>query len=206
MSMSKLVSMIHWRKHAIGLPVFIGSVIFFIFALYNYNSSLNSHKKALNALQQQQQANGYAERQRDVFNKYFLAYQNLQKRGVVGNTQRLQWLETLQDIGHRYGIPAIDFTLSNAVMAAELSEHYWHPELTFETTAMILKYTLLHEGDFYHLLDHLHRHGNGIFSAEKCELRREAQGLAKNFLEKLMGSCELKWYNLNDITKTWEAS
>ena len=187
---------INWRQHGLGLPFFVASLIFFGGAYYYYYSAEGELQTARQRLNQQKQRAEYAAEQMAIYQQYDPDYEALRQHGLVGGNFRLNWLESLQIISERLAIPNLDFTLENAVPAEEIKDHYWNPSVNFTTTLMTLRYSLLHEGDWYRLLRYLHEDAPGTFSVEACELRREDAG-SDDYLG-LKGSCELKWYSIAD--------
>ncbi len=196
---------VNWRKHALGIAVFIAALASFSMALYIYLDSKDQLLLSTQRLKQQKSTNKYAEQQLQVFNDNFGTYQALQAGGLIGNKKRLQWLETLEAIGERYKIPSVHFTIENARDAVEIKDHYYHDTLRLEKTRMTLKLDLAHEGDWYNLLQHLHRHAHGVFSVEQCLIQKKDTDNKDSYLMGLHGSCDLSWYTLFDISSTWEA-
>ena len=200
----EIFARIKWRQFLIGIVVFIASIVALIFATIFHFHSSNSWTEANQEMKRQQSLNNYAEGQLQIFEKNYPDFKRLQNQGFVGNTKRLQWLETLEQVGEKYRIPGVDFTLESAVPAQELRDHYFHQTLKLETTQMKLTLNMIHEGDWFNLMQHLRKNANGFFSAEKCRISRESSGLKSNYLEKLIGLCDLEWYTIVDFTEEWD--
>lgn len=202
--MREIFSRIRWRQHLIGMTAFIASVVTITFAIIFTIHTSNEWEIAKYDMKQQQSLNNYAESQLQIFNKNFPDFEKLQNEGFVGNKKRLQWLETLSTVGERYNIPGVNFTLENAKPAEELKDHYFHHSLKLEITQMKLILHLIHEGDWFHLVQFLRTNAQGIFSAEQCELNRQSSGLKETYLEMLVGSCEFEWYTIVDFSEEWD--
>ena len=87
------------------------SLIVFSLSLYLFNESKKALGQADNRFKQQRSQNAYSSDQLLLYSDYIKKYQNLQNKGVIGNDKRLQWFEKLQDVGEKFEIPAINFTL-----------------------------------------------------------------------------------------------
>ena len=197
--MGDVFKKIDWRGHAIGLTAFAVSCVVLIYAYYVYNNKTQAYIKTQSQLQQQKNKNRNALEQMEIYSQYHPQYERLQHGGIIGNKSRLQWLETLKKISELYRIPGIDFTLHQAQIADSTNEQYFNDQLPLKTTKMELSLDMLHEGDWYNVLNYLHHHGLGLFSVEECDLNRVNQG--KNQFSGLKGQCILKWYTMEDITQ-----
>lgn len=200
----KALQKVNWRKHTLGITFFAIALACFALSTYIYLDAKDQLLHSKNRLAQQKSTNDYAAQQLQLFSDNYGTYQALQAGGVIGNKKRLQWLETLETIGKRYKIPSVHFTLENARDAVEMTDHYWHPSLRLEKTSMELKLNLAHEGDWYSLLHHLHRHAKGVFSVERCLIQKKETGV-DGYLLGMVASCDLDWYTLSDVSATWVA-
>ncbi len=193
---------VNWRKHTVGIILFAVALAVFSVSTYIYFDAKEQLLQSTNRLLQQKSTNDYTAQQLALFNEHYGEYQALQAGGLIGNKKRLQWLETLEAVGAHYKIPSVHFTLENARDAEDMTDHYWHPSLKLEKTSMELKLDLVHEGDWYNLLQHLHRHAKGVFSVERCLVQKKE---TDDYLLGMIGSCDLEWYTLFDVSDTWVA-
>lgn len=147
-----------------------------------------------------------AELQMAVYEQHYPEYKDMIRKGLVGDSQRLNWLETLQAIGNEYNIPNIDFTLDSAEETDETHPLFEGSLSQLYTTHMELKLKMKHEGDFYRLITELRERTKGLFSVEQCQLQKETD--ESGAPTSLNGSCELEWYGLHDVTaqedESWE--
>ena len=189
------------RRHMFGIGIFILSVFIFSVLLIYYLTVLDEFHQEQGRTNSQKAKNFYSESQYHIYKEHIFSFDALKRKGVVGNDNRLQWLEVLQEVGEKYDIPAVDFTIENTVNSSPLGDYYSHPEIIFQTTLMTVNFKLLHEGDFFLLFSYLHEKSKGIFSVEACKLIRQIQKGAGNEYSGFVGECDLQWYTLKDINQ-----
>jgi hypothetical protein len=206
--MNDLSKFISWKKHLLPFLFALTAMILFYLALVAYNGAKSQLVAAKNLLVQQQGNNATAEQAAGVLEKYLPLYRLLQEDGVITQPQRLLWLEALIADINVHILPSMNFTLEPSEVATDTNTVYKHDTILVKVTPMRLEFTLLHEGDFYQLLNQLHTDAKGVFSAQQCEiLRNDTDDDAKKTLitADFAGRCELLWYSLADITQSWEA-
>lgn len=203
--MIELLKDIDWRKHIVGLTLFCAAFVFFIVSFFFYLDELALLNKFVNQSHQQQSINFSADESRRTLEANLPQYRLEQEKGLVGEAQRLQWIETTQSLSSELNIPLIEYTLDITSKVDEINNPYWHPELELEGTSMTLEIDLFHEGDFLKVMNALALKSNGVFSIEKCSLVLNPS--AEEDVAALAGiksRCTLLWYSLSDITKDWE--
>lgn len=203
--MHDIIKKIHWKTYSIGIAMFTLSCIATISASVFYFHVKNEQSDIEALSQQQRAANNHADAQLQIFHQYYPVFHTLKERGFIGNTRRLQWLETLKEIGEKYDIPSLDFTLEQARVATTPRDYYHHPNIETEVALMTLNLILVHEGDWFKLMTFLKNNARGLFSAEMCSLRHEGTGLKEAYTERLRGECKLEWYTTKDFSDSWEA-
>ncbi len=202
--MIELLKDIDWRKHIIGLTLFLGAFIFFIISFFFYLDEKAVLGNYVSQSHQQQSINLSAEESRQILEDYFPLYQSEQEKGLIGEAERLQWIETTQRLSNIYKIPLIEYTLDRTSKVEEVNSPYWHPELTLESTSMTLEIELFHEGDFLQVMNALATQSNGLFSVDKCSLNLNTSSDSEvAALAGLKSRCTLLWYSLSDITIDW---
>lgn len=121
----------------------------------------------------------------------------LQRRGIVGQENRLSWLETLQQASKAIKLPQLNYQLA--------AQTPYTPSYTLNAGAfqifssvMKLELGLLHEGDFLDLLEALDKNAAGLYSVSKCSFTR-GEPVIKPVADhkNISASCELQWYTVN---------
>lgn len=203
--MNKLKLPEFWQRHIINIIVI--SLSLFVFSLsFWFRSQAQDELDSASSLHlQQSQLNLQAEQAAQLLMQYMPRYQALKTQGIIGNPQRLQWLETLQDDIDQQLIPQLGFILSPTEAASEQNNNYYDASVQTKTTRLQLDAALLHEDDFYHLLTALTANAKGLFSAEECTILFDSNNTAASLVN-FTSKCELLWYSIMDITQQWEPS
>lgn len=126
--------------------------------------------------------------------EYLPKYRAYIERGVIGDEQRLDWVEVLNQVAHRRRLPDLQYSLEAQQKVGGLPEGG-----LFELyeTKMQLNMHVFHEGDAIEVLSALEQQAKGLFRVQRCEFRRERPtveltGQATN----LYGECRLSWITL----------
>lgn len=122
-------------------------------------------------------------------------YRRLAAEGMLGEEQRLDWLEALREADAALKLPAIRYGIE--------AQQTWRRALEIDTgpytlrsSDMTLTLALVHEGDLARLLDHLRAARVGLFSVETCSLGRRAGKDTPSDGPTLDASCVLRWVTL----------
>lgn len=203
--MKTLLQQIAWKKHSLSLTMLALAFGFFLLSVYVHMEKERELLVARADFQQQRSINQDAGQSRDLVDANIEAYQSLRANGVVGETQRLQWIELTQELSKRLGIPLIDFTLDSTESLDELNSVYWNGELEMQLTPMSLEMDLRHEGEFFEFMEGLRLNAKGIFSIDTCDLRRNPVSTGMNpEYSGFQSKCKLLWYSISDVTRDWE--
>jgi len=183
--------------------VFLSSCLALFASTLFLLESKEKFKQSESRLEAQRNKIAHAKEQTEIHKKYHPIFSRLQQSGFIGNDKRLEWLESILSGTDKYKIPLLDYTIEQSVKATE-EDLYFDPLMSLEITPMQLRFQFMHEGDWYHLMRHLHIESKGVFSADSCRVQIDERDLAGTELHGLTGSCSLLWYTLLDPTKVAE--
>ena len=132
----------------------------------------------------------------DVIKDYFPRFMDLHKTGLLGEEQRLNWIEVLQDAGDRLQLPSLSYEIR-----AQKPHHPQFPtppgRYGIFASEMILTMQLLHEGDLFALLDLLNERARGLYTVSGCELTRNFVELTDNpGAGNVTATCLLEWFSI----------
>ncbi len=144
-----------------------------------------------------------AEADRENMRDYMLEYNALMKRSVIGNGQRLDWVEGLNRIHQQDMAPGlIDFTYTI------LPQKNYAPSPALDSgnfelnrSDMSLHFYLLHEGQLISFFDRVRSSINGWYILDKCSLERSmVLSEADDFgaAEQIKAECAGGWVTLRD--------
>lgn len=130
-----------------------------------------------------------------IIARYLNRYQNLQRIGLIGDEQRINWLDALRvanQQGRLFGVSYQIGAQQPYPYAGELDPG----QLTLHQSAMKLNLRLLHEGDLIPFLGTLAEQRVGVFSVDQCTMERiDTGGSARNRFN-VRADCELAWITL----------
>ena len=203
--MKHLLSNIEWRSEILNIAAMIISLIFLAISLYFY---LDSHEK-LDAvgieLQNQISVNREAKNAKNLLDSHTIDFATLKNQGVIGNAQRLQWIELTERISTALSILLVDFTLGKTNSANEAATAYINDNLSVAVTDMDFEISLRHEGEFYKFMESLRLNAKGLFSVDDCRILRNQAALGTNpDFAGLSAKCHVEWYSIEDVSNDWE--
>ena len=117
----------------------------------------------------------------------------LDAAGVFGEEQRLTWIETLQEVAARVGLPSLRYRIEPRTpyeAGLELRPGAYRP---FSSVVRV-EAGLLHEGDFERLMHGLAMRSAGLYRVERCDLRRAGPSFVmRTGAVNLAAECDLRW-------------
>ena len=130
--------------------------------------------------------------------QYLPHYQRLLQTGFIGEEQRHAWIARLHQVGMQHQLFNIDYKIGQQTAYDSklmLGGYKMH------RSAMTLRWGLLHEDDFIHLLSGL-REGISPFIVRDCEIAQapEAEINSQRLQENLIASCVIDWLTLRDAS------
>lgn len=130
--------------------------------------------------------------EKDVIVRYLGAYQQLQRRGFVGEEQRINWLDGLRLTNQQADLFGVDYEIGVQkpyAHAADLNPG----QIQLKESVMKLRFRLLHEEDLMRFLGILARQGAGIYTVDQCFMRRLDHGGVIRYQPNVSAECELAW-------------
>ncbi|MBE2260025.1 MAG: hypothetical protein IAE88_14280 [Rhodobacteraceae bacterium] len=128
-----------------------------------------------------------------------IVFTRLQERGIIGDEQRLDWVELLKEIRDKYRLIDLQYEIS----PQRLLDGNPGDDFAFFASAMKVQLKLLHEEDLTRLLDDLRRQGKALIRVKGCRVERlpangddRASGRAQ-----LSAECEIDWLTLRDVRR-----
>ena len=114
-------------------------------------------------------------------------FATLQKRGVVGEEQRLEWVELLKEIRDKRRL--IDLQYEFAPQRALDSVPAPASAYAFYASSMKMQVKLLHEEDLLNFIDDLAKRGKPYLSVRSCNVAREGLGGGTTLAPRLQANC-----------------
>jgi len=131
-------------------------------------------------------------------------FKQLEKQGVVGDEQRLNWIDIIEETTKTKKIPYVKYKINKQDPVVQNDVRGAFPGIEVFHSSMMLEMQLLHEGDLYTLINQLNAKAKGLFDIENCEIsrNRNIQGTLleattdRNFNAK----CKLNWYTMKPLS------
>ena len=118
-------------------------------------------------------------------------FARLQARGMVGEEQRLEWVELLKTIRDRRRLLDLQYEIApqRALDAAPGSAY------AFYASTMKIQLKLLHEEDLTRLLDDLRQQARALIQVRNCNVSRLPRGSGDGTAQ-LQADCQIDWITL----------
>ena len=121
-------------------------------------------------------------------------FREMETAGVVGDEQRLEWVELVKQIGEARRLPRLRYELAaQRPLDPPAQDGY-----AFHASAMKLEAELLHEEDLTRLMGDLRAGAKGLIVLRSCALTRLAAGDASS-PARLRADCEIDWVSLRKV-------
>ncbi len=127
---------------------------------------------------------------------YLSDYQRLEKKGFIGEENRLNWVETLGAIAEKKKVITIEYNI-------KASQPY-RPAYTvnaslfqINSSEMVLHMKLLHEHDLLDIFTELNRLAEGVYDIKRCKMQRQHKIIANDAgTTNIVAECTLNWFTL----------
>ncbi|MCI0400342.1 MAG: hypothetical protein L0Z68_03440 [Gammaproteobacteria bacterium] len=131
-----------------------------------------------------------------LIKQFYPRFKELYAEGIIGNEQRLNWIETLRDAEAKIELPLLSYEITSQ---NEYTPSYGVFRGGFQIYAskMELTFGLSHEGDLERLLDELNKRASGLYSVGNCTFTRSQKTIEHDPQKpNISGTCELLWYTI----------
>ena len=122
-------------------------------------------------------------------------FNTLKTRGVIGEEQRLEWVELLKEIRERHRLIELRYEISPQQPLEKLPGG----TLALHTSTMKLQLNLLHEEDLIRLLDDLRSQARALIQVKRCDVSRIPRSGPENTLQGyLQAECLIDWVTVRE--------
>ncbi|THB67672.1 MAG: hypothetical protein D6B27_04130 [Gammaproteobacteria bacterium] len=156
--------------------------------------------KARNNLQSKRSAYEELIQKNNLFVEYAKKFNQLKSKGMVGNENRLSWIEALQHANSSLKLPQINYNISPQKLIPPEMIDPAIIEVSVTRTAMELQLEMLHEGDLFHLLEVLKQKSGGYFILDECTMnqtRRFKEEEIDITKANIRSNCKLSWIQVS---------
>lgn len=184
-----------------------GSIALFAFALTLgaivaggairfHDEALRGHERQKGRLESIRSRYRTIDEQKRLIETWSPPFRALQAGGIIGEEQRLAWIETLRDVAAHVRLPSLRYRIEPRTV--------YEGGLDLETggyrlfsTVVRLEAGLLHEGDLERLIRELAARDAGLYRIERCDVRRAGPSFVmRPGAVNLAAECDLRWITL----------
>lgn len=132
----------------------------------------------------------------DEIRKKSAMFHKLQARGMVGEEQRLEWVELIKEIRDRRRLLDLQYEIApQRPLDATLGSGF-----AFYVSSMKVQLKLLHEEDLTRLLDDLRQQARALIQVKSCNVSRLPRGGAEGgTAAQLQADCQIDWVTLHEV-------
>jgi hypothetical protein len=187
-------------KNELGLFFMVLLVaILLVGGVYLYRQSLiedmNLAEARLSNIQKKyQQAKDRSRLMQEYREKFAL----LKDSNIIGDENRLNWIDSLDRIIEQEQIPYLKYRISQQRPFNDRKLLNQYPDIKVFQSPMDLEMNLLHEGDLFAIINNLDAKAKGLFDVEQCSIERskrlEASVLESKTDSNFKAKCALNWY------------
>lgn len=120
-------------------------------------------------------------------------YSNLRARGVIGEEQRLDWVELIKEIKEQRKLLDVQYEFA----PQQTLERAALPGFSFRSSTMKLQMKLLHEGDLLNFINDLRRYAKAYVRVRSCNVTRIPRSATPTGSAALLNAeCQLDWITI----------
>jgi hypothetical protein len=143
----------------------------------------------------------YSEARRDsaLYQRYLESYIAYTNKGIIGQEQRLDWIEKLQEISRNMKLASLKYEISPQ-KPVDIAGMHLRGNISVNASAMHLIVGLVHEGDSVRLFRALRNSANGFFSLQECEMVSRITDQHLHYRPNVANvnlDCKLNWYTIS---------
>ena len=128
-----------------------------------------------------------------IISEYERRYLELVKRNVVGEENRLNWLEIIQATANARNMPSVKYNIISQKLVEDKAGKHKSQGLKVYRSEMVLDMKMAHEGDLFAMLNALMEKAQGLFVVEQCEIEHLGKRSSKTS-ENMHARCVLSWF------------
>ena len=128
-----------------------------------------------------------------IIDEYEKRYLNLVKKNIVGEENRLNWLETIQATANAKGMSSVKYNVHSQKLVEDKTGRHRAQGIKVYRSEMTLDMKISHEGDLFTMLNTLEDKAQGLFTVDKCNIDNPVK-TASGSSENMTAHCELGWY------------
>lgn len=125
-------------------------------------------------------------------------FYRLKNRAVIGDENRLSWVEVIQRVANERGLASVKYNIASQELDKHENLKAEFAGIDMFRSVMSLDMKLMHEGDFFAVLDALRQDARGLFIVDNCEIEllNPDAGMPAAAADNIRATCNLSWYTM----------
>ena len=181
------------------ISVVVATILFVVSNSW-WQTSYNNKVMAEDNLTEAKERYYSAINQKQLLKQFEEKYKQLISSGIVGDEDRLNWVDTIEKITANNKIPYLKYKIDKREQLNSNEINQTYPGIQLLKSTMTLDMQLLHEGDLYTIINSLHNKAKGLFDIKSCAIVRnttQAESLVDSHTDKnFSAKCVLNWYTM----------
>lgn len=133
-----------------------------------------------------------------IIDEYERRYLALVKNNIVGEENRLNWLETIQATANARNMPSVKYNVTSQSLVEDKTGQHQAQGLKVYRSEMTLDMEMAHEGDLFAMLNTLTEKAQGLFNVEQCKIEKLGKS-SSNGSKNMHAYCVLSWYTFKSV-------
>ena len=147
-----------------------------------------------------------ANKNNQILVKHENTFKQLKDNSVIGDENRLSWVEIVQKTAQSRGMASVKYSISNQVLQDRKSLDKRYKGIDVYKSTMSLDMKFMHEGDLFAMLNALRSHARGLSVVDRCDVELVNKSATEELSvemarENMRAYCELSWYTLKKASK-----
>jgi len=130
--------------------------------------------------------------EKSIIVQYVDSYRQLQNAGIIGEEQRINWLDALRIANQRTDLFGVNYQLSTQKIYPYAAE-YDPGKIVLRQSEMKLDFNIVHGLDLLRFFEVLREQAGGLFHLDRCLLVRTAEIGQVRYQPNIKAQCELSW-------------
>lgn len=169
----------------------------------NAKSEVATRERALNDARTRVQQSG---QEINIIERYVQPYRQLEATGIVGDEQRVSWIEALRAANREADLYGVEYDVGPRQNYSFMSEA-GAGSLAVHQSLMKVKFGLLHEGDLFRFFHALAAQNAGSFSVNQCKVTPLPVNLSVPVNQPTLNAeCDVAWITIAGPAQTEERS
>ena len=191
---------LQWSLLATVLMMIVGAAMVY----FSFNATEVAKRDRAAAQAERNEFDGKLKQVRneeDEIKQKSAVFNALQTRGMIGEEQRLEWVELLKDIRDTRRLIDLQYEIApQRRLDTDTAKGF-----AFYSSTMRLQLKLLHEEDLTRLIDDLHRRARALIQVKSCDVSRLPQDAGDGApAAQLQADCRIDWITLREIKDATE--